>query len=695
LLERKIVATYLATRTSLFSMSEETKIYQLIVRRRPAANPELNILLQLLHSDFGLDSYTVRQRLIGPGLALFGKGALKKTGKISALLQQYGFACWLIEPQKPAFAPDLLRSLDIHSDHIVFTCQKGLVRLERGSCVIGVLADLSGSLVDKHIKRLLAQNAYRGSDALEVVGRDEMIRITLQGQPIFDFYLFNQEGKVQHAVQAMPGRFNVDGLGSRATMSAAQNLQALVKLVEEYAEPFRLYCDFGLSQLPGCDLKRASESPSAAMENLDSLTRYGWLVTQLQGDGRAVNAQRSGSLDVLTGATAAVVVGQPVLGTFPASNAGVGEVLGLGEVSREIRGALEDGDQTSTIKHAFESRPERKDLPAPPDRPADPVNWRKSLLMVFVAAGGFAIAAGSGGHELFRLISRYGMATGALPALVAVPLLWGGFHFIRLKRRIENTPTSKVRSVAMGLVEVHGRTKRLYALVAPMTQSACAWYRLRKYRKDKNNNWKQIKEINSSHVPFQIDDGTGLVIVDPAGAAVKAGTRQAGYPGRSPLTFTAFGSGNGDGEKWIEDVIYEGTSIYVLGYARPFHEERMSLRERTVIKLRQLKLDPRAMQRYDTDGNGVVDEIEWQGARSDAEQEAMHDHLLEGSARKRQEEHVVIGKGPQRSLPFIITETVSEADLVRKYGLISLPLMAAGLGSMGLAFYSLLRFIGI
>jgi hypothetical protein len=73
----------------------------------------------------------------------------------------------------------------------------------------------------------------------------------------------------------------------------------------------------------------------------------------------------------------------------------------------------------------------------------------------------------------------------------------------------------------------------------------------------------------------------------------------------------------------------------------------------------------------------------------------MHDHLEEGNSRKRQEEHVVIGKGPQRSLPFIITETVSEADLVRKYGLISLPLMAAGLGSMGLALYKFLRFIGI
>ncbi len=674
-------------------MSDETKTYQLIVRQRPAANPELGSLLQLLQVDFGLDSYTARQRLIGPGLALFGKGPLESTAKIKALLQLHGFACWLIEPQKPAFASDLLRSLEIHSDYLLFTCQKGTVRLERGASVVGVLADLSGGLADKHVKRLLAQNSYRGSDALEVISHDEMIRTTLQGQPVFDFYLLDQEQKVQQVVQVMPGRFNVDGLGSRAAMGTTQNLQALVRLVEEYAGPFRLYCDFGLSPLPRCDVKRASDSPSAAMENLDSLSRYGWLVTQLEGDGRPATNQQPDGVGLVAGVAAAVVVGQPVLGTMLGSRDGVNAVPGLDEVAREIQGALGDDGEIPAWQPRVESQTERRDLPAPPDRPADKLNWGKTLMMVFVVAAGFSIATVGG--DLLRLISRYGMAAGVFPAVLAVPLLWGGFHFLRLKRHIENTPTSKVRSVAMGLVEVHGRTKRLYALVAPMTQSACAWYRLRKYRKDNNKSWKLVKEVNSNHVPFQVDDGTGRVIVDPAGASIKAKVQQTGYPGQSPLTFTAFSSSADEDEKWIEDVIYEGTSVYVLGFARPLREERMSLRERTMARLRQLKLDPELMERYDTDGDGVIDEAEWQEARNDAEQEAMRDHLDDGSARKRQEEHVLIGKGPQRSLPFIITETVSEVDLVRKYGLISIPLLIAGLGTMILALYRFLQYIGI
>ena len=109
------------------------------------------------------------------------------------------------------------------------------------------------------------------------------------------------------------------------------------------------------------------------------------------------------------------------------------------------------------------------------------------------------------------------------------------------------------------MVEVHGQARAIYALVAPMTQSACVFYRLRKYRRDKNNKWKLVKEVDSSHVPFQVDDGTGRVTVDPAGASVKAKIQQAGYPGQSPSTFTAFDSAYDEDEKWIEDVIYEGT----------------------------------------------------------------------------------------------------------------------------------------
>lgn len=229
--------------------------------------------------------------------------------------------------------------------------------------------------------------------------------------------------------------------------------------------------------------------------------------------------------------------------------------------------------------------------------------------------------------------------------------------------------------------------------MAPISHSACAWYRIKKYRKDSRDNWKLVRQEDSNHVPFQVDDGTGLVTVDPSGASVKAKIRHTSYPGQSGLTFA--GNSFGEDEKWVEEIIYERTSVYVLGYAQPLREEKISLRERSMAKLRQLKLDPQAMRRYDTDGDGQVDSAEWEAARKDAEQQALHEHLDEQGERKRQEEHVVIAKPPQSRLPFVIAEVQSEAHLTSKYGWISLPLLIGGVVALIFAVYKLLQFFKI
>jgi len=676
-------------------MSDETTTYQLIVRQIPESGSELDELLRVLQGEYGLDSYTSRQRLIGSGLALFGKGSLEMTGKIAALLQLHGFACWQHLPTRPAFTPSRLRSLEIHNEHLLFACQNGVVKLERGTPVVGVFADVSGALIDKHVKRLLAQNTYRGRDALAPLSQKELIPAIYLGQPIFDFYLLDNHGQPQSAVRVLPGRFNAAGLGELATMSSRGNLEAMLALVEGYAQPFRMHCDFGLSPLPKCLVQRLDDGSVGVADNLKSLTHYGWLVAHLKGDGRPQAAGSVNGATLAANVAVAAVVGQPAFGAVLGGDGVAAVVPGLGEVAREVRNTLSDGEAQGEAKTARVEKPLKQDLPAPPERPEVRMSMPKILSLVgtFLVCLIF-IAVTQGDRSLLRFMATYGLQAGVLPALVAAALLWAGFHFVRLKRRVENTPTSKIRSIAMGLVEVHGKAWRQYALVAPMTQSACVYYRLRKYRRENNNKWRLIKDVDSSHVTFQVDDGTGRVTVDPRGAAVKAKTRQSGYPGQSALTFTAFDSSD-ENEKWVEDVIYEGTTVYVLGFAQPIHEERRSLRQRTVEKLRELKLDRRALQRYDADDDGRISEDEWQVARSDAEQAALKEHLAAGTARKRQEEHVVIGRPSQRSMPFVIAEAASEAHLIRNYWLFSLPLLVAGLATAGFALYKLLEFLGV
>jgi hypothetical protein len=674
-------------------MAEEIKTCQLILRQFSAANPDLEELIQALHGEFGLDQYLTRQKLVGSGLAMLTQGSYEESRKISALLRLHGFSCWLVEPRKPAFDLDLLRSLAIHKDHIEFTCQKASIRLERGTSVVGVLADLSGGLADKHAKRLLAQNAYRGGRALKGLRQDEMIRVILQGQPVFDFYLLGQGDAVEFSVRVMPGRFNVDGLGDRASMSSRQNVLEIVKLVAEYAIPFRLHCDFGLSQLPNCQTTKTSETTTVAVENLKSLNNYGWLVTQLQGDGRSDMPTRDGTCSGAPVTEVDVIKELQGGDEMSVPDAVVDAAPGLVERASEPMADLGNASKASV---ALQDRknPSHDDLPPPPDRP-DPVrDWGRSLMTIGGVAAVAAFLAGAGGIQFFRQAAGALMTAGVVPALAAVALYWQGFSLIRLKRRVENTPTSKVRSIAMGLVEVHGRAQRLYALVSPMTQSACAWYRLRKYRRGSKNNWKLTGEIDSNHVPFQIDDGTGKVTVHPVGACIQGKVRQTGYPGLSPLTFTTFVNARDEDEKWVEDIIYEGTSLYVLGYARSLDEDRLGLRERILLKLRRLKLDHEAMRRYDADGDGQIDVKEWDNARQAVELEALGEQLELSRRRSRQEEHVVIGKSSQRGSPFIIAETVSEGELTGKYALLSVALLSAGAGACLVAIYKFLDYFG-
>jgi hypothetical protein len=704
-------------------MSDEAKRYQLIVRQQPGDSPALAELLRTLQAEYGLESYTARQRLVGQGLALFGQGGLGRSRTVAGLLQGAGYACWVIEPSEPRVVPDRLRSLEIGQDRVDFSCSHGAVKLEKGASVVAVLADISGELNTRLVKRMLGQQTYRGHVPAQQTRAEDLVRSIYQGKPVFDFYVLAADRSVAGAVRASPGKFDHHGLGERGGLSAVLNLDALRRLVEEYAGDYDFYPDFGLGFLPDCRLDAVSErsrrvrprslrstshgyvagpvevetelrdNQAVLSDNLQGLTRYGWLVMQLQGDGRPPGGERASSDEAggAVAATVAVAAGHPMLAAALAQSQGDAVIPGLDEVVREVAAAA--GDDTEERAAAPPTAALQRDLPAPPDRPDQRSPLLRSLLPFAAIAGVVGLVAVSGGKRVLTSLVFDGFSSGALPALVAVGLCWGGLHFIRLKRLIENTPTSRIRSIAMGMVEVHGQARRLYALVAPMTQSACAWYRLRKYRKDKNDHWKLIRELDSSHVPFQVDDGSGRVTVAPAAASVRAGVRQIGYPGQSPLSFTAFGGSFGEDEKWVEDILYEGTSLYVMGYAQPLREEKVSLRARTTARLRQLKLDPRAMRRYDTDGDGRIDGVEWDAARSEVEQQALRESLAEQGARKRQEERVVICRPRQRRLPFLIAETGSEEQLRSRYGWYSIPLLLSGVAAAGFALYRFLLLV--
>lgn len=95
-----------------------------------------------------------------------------------------------------------------------------------------------------------------------------------------------------------------------------------------------------------------------------------------------------------------------------------------------------------------------------------------------------------------------------------------GFRLLQRRRLILDTPFSKIRSAAMGMVEISGLATGPYTMIAPITARPCYYYRTLVWEwkeHGKNKEWVKVAG-ECLHVPFFVDDNTGRVLVDPRGA---------------------------------------------------------------------------------------------------------------------------------------------------------------------------------
>ena len=111
----------------------------------------------------------------------------------------------------------------------------------------------------------------------------------------------------------------------------------------------------------------------------------------------------------------------------------------------------------------------------------------------------------------------------AIMSIVGAGLFYNGLRMRLIAQKIENTPTSKVRSIAIGLVEVMGKIKKFeQTLSAPFTSKECVYYKIliEELRSNgKSSSWVTIKE-ETLGTKFYIEDETGKVLVDPKEAEI-------------------------------------------------------------------------------------------------------------------------------------------------------------------------------
>ena len=96
---------------------------------------------------------------------------------------------------------------------------------------------------------------------------------------------------------------------------------------------------------------------------------------------------------------------------------------------------------------------------------------------------------------------------------------FAGFQLLARKRLLLTTPTSRIRSAALGLVEVTGAAAGPYTISAPITGKPCFLYHTAAWqqRDGKKQEWEKVAD-ETLHLPFFIEDSTGQLLIEPLGA---------------------------------------------------------------------------------------------------------------------------------------------------------------------------------
>jgi hypothetical protein len=245
-----------------------------------------------------------------------------------------------------------------------------------------------------------------------------------------------------------------------------------------------------------------------------------------------------------------------------------------------------------------------------------------------------------------------------------------GFRAWRRLRLIEDLPTTRVRSLALGRVELAGRARGRAALEAPLTGTPCVYYRYlveEEVGSGRSRRWKALARGDSADAGFHLEDGTGQVLVDPRGAELELSPvwRATDPPLSAPLLRTLARHGI-DPHGWLfrrrlrftEWRLACGDPLYLLGVAQERPGLAAERRERVSERLRAVRRDPAALAALDADGDGRVDAQEWEAARVEAVRAVAAEAVADRIA-------VAAAPGPSGA-PFYISDRPERAVAARQ-----------------------------
>lgn len=213
--------------------------------------------------------------------------------------------------------------------------------------------------------------------------------------------------------------------------------------------------------------------------------------------------------------------------------------------------------------------------------------------------------------------------------VTGVVLFWNGINLLKQKRLIENIPTSKIRSLAMGLVEIYGEVVPAYKeiLKSPFSNKDCVYYSytIEEYQSSgKSSHWVTV-ENGHDEQPFYLKDDTGSVLIDSKGANVNVSRDfefKTGFGRKTPDAVLNFLNANGMSHKTLfgfsktmryrEHFIAPKDKLYIMGTAadNPFVEDGTAKNNVEDIIIQKGK-NEKMYYISDKPENALLKEIKW------------------------------------------------------------------------------------
>lgn len=170
------------------------------------------------------------------------------------------------------------------------------------------------------------------------------------------------------------------------------------------------------------------------------------------------------------------------------------------------------------------------------------------------------------------------MALATVATGVGPWLYWRGFRTLRTRRLIANTPTARIRSMAMGLVEINGEVEPRSTVSAPFSGKACVYWEVDISARSRHG-WSVVHR-NHSGSPFFIRDDTGVALVYPQGSEcrVRHGSEEECQGLMLPPCYAEYMNDHASALSQLsrlgtlrfrERLLEAGQRVYVLGTAMP------------------------------------------------------------------------------------------------------------------------------